>query len=469
MEPTIRSLEVRNLFGKKDFSLSFKDHVQIFIGENGLGKTTILNILYYLLSGNYEELSKIGFESIKINIGGEDFEFEKSDVNTYVRSHSQAAHRSSFYTRLNDLLTNKHITALRKIFDSSKEEMQKMYDVKDYLDANVSKVSAPVSLIYETVQKVLDDKSDSSAFDSFVRRVKEIESRIIYLPTYRRIEKRLFKETRRSQNSDTLFYMSSGDEERLLSQLSENIHFGMRDVDNLIDGVSDTITKISRQELDSMSTDLLKKEISSEYDSEIRFTKEEQEKIEKILNRQQIGLSDKERQTIQTKITDGSIYDGSHQLLLYHLSKLIEVYNKYEKYDQGIRDFVNVCNEYLSDKEFVYDEKTLNLDLMSKEFVPKATFKEVLGLDVLSSGEKQMISIFAMVYLMNDKPFIMLIDEPELSLSIFWQRKFLVDISKSPMCDFLFAVTHSPFIFDNELDEYTTGMEEFMKIPSHDN
>ena len=29
--------------------------------------------------------------------------------------------------RLNDLLTNKHITALRKIFDSSKEEMQKMY------------------------------------------------------------------------------------------------------------------------------------------------------------------------------------------------------------------------------------------------------------------------------------------------------------------------------------------------------
>ena len=115
MEPTIRSLEVRNLFGKKDFSLSFKDHVQIFIGENGLGKTTILNILYYLLSGNYEELSRIGFESIKINIGGEDFEFEKNDVNTYVRSHSQAAHRSSFYTRLNDLLTNKHITALRKI------------------------------------------------------------------------------------------------------------------------------------------------------------------------------------------------------------------------------------------------------------------------------------------------------------------------------------------------------------------
>ena len=291
MEPTIRLLEVKNLFGKKDFSLSFKDHVQIFIGENGLGKTTILNILYYLLSGNYEELSKIGFESIKINIGGEVFEFEKSDVNTYVRAHSQAAHRSSFYTRLNDLLTNKHITALRKIFDSSKEEMQKMYDVKDYLDANVSKVSAPVSLIYETVQKVLDDKSDSSAFDSFVRRVKEIESRIIYLPTYRRIEKRLFKETHRSQSSDTLFYMSSGDEERLLSQLSENIHFGMRDVDNLIDGVSDTITKISRQELDSMSTDLLKKEISSEYDSEIRFTKEEQEKIEKILNRQQIGLS----------------------------------------------------------------------------------------------------------------------------------------------------------------------------------
>lgn len=468
MEPTIRFLEVRNLFGKKNFSLSFRNNVQIYIGENGLGKTTILNILYFLLSGKYEELSRVNFDSIKIDIEGDVFDFEKNDVNNYVRTHTAAVHRSSFYTRLNDLLTNKHITALRKIISSSKEEMQKMFDVKDYLDTNVSKVNAPVSLIYENVERILDEKSDSKIFDNFVRRVKEIDRRIIYLPTFRRIEKRLFREKRSIRSSDAISFYSESDEERLLSQFSEDIHFGMRDVDDLIKSVLGSISQISRQGLDRMSTDLLKREVAAERGIEIRFSKRDLEKIEIIINRQQLGLTEGERKTILSLIQGGGIYDGNHQLLLYHLSKLIEVYNSYEKYDQGIRNFVEVCNGYLADKEFVYDEKSLSIDLMSKEFVKNEHFKEVLDLDVLSSGEKQMISIFATVYLVIGKPFIMLIDEPELSLSIFWQRKFLADISKSEMCDFLFAVTHSPFIFDNKLDAYTTGMEEFMKEASND-
>jgi predicted ATP-binding protein involved in virulence len=46
-----------------------------------------------------------------------------------------------------------------------------------------------------------------------------------------------------------------------------------------------------------------------------------------------------------------------------------------------------------------------------------------------------------------------LIDEPELSLSIDWQQKILVDIASAPSCQQLLAITHSPFIFDNVLDE----------------
>lgn len=43
MKPTVENFEILGLFGGKDVKLSFTNKVQIYIGENGLGKTTVLN------------------------------------------------------------------------------------------------------------------------------------------------------------------------------------------------------------------------------------------------------------------------------------------------------------------------------------------------------------------------------------------------------------------------------------------
>jgi predicted ATP-dependent endonuclease of OLD family len=79
---------------------------------------------------------------------------------------------------------------------------------------------------------------------------------------------------------------------------------------------------------------------------------------------------------------------------------------------------------------------------------------EPIELSQLSSGEKQIVSIFAKLHLQKDKKFIVLIDEPELSLSIAWQKLFLPDLLEAPSCEQLIAITHSPFIFENALDKY---------------
>jgi predicted ATPase len=79
----------------------------------------------------------------------------------------------------------------------------------------------------------------------------------------------------------------------------------------------------------------------------------------------------------------------------------------------------------------------------------------------LSSGEKQIVSLFSHLYLSGGKKYFVLIDEPELSLSVPWQRKFLLDIKNADFCSGLVAVTHSPFIYDNELKKYAHGVGEF--------
>ena len=77
--------------------------------------------------------------------------------------------------------------------------------------------------------------------------------------------------------------------------------------------------------------------------------------------------------------------------------------------------------------------------------------------------------MFSKIYLSDrNKRFIVLFDEPELSLSMIWQQQLLPDILNSKKCDFLLAVTHSPFIFDNELRNYAISLNEYFEPTTED-
>ena len=81
----------------------------------------------------------------------------------------------------------------------------------------------------------------------------------------------------------------------------------------------------------------------------------------------------------------------------------------------------------------------------------------------LSSGEKQIISLFSKLYLSDQEDNIVLFDEPELSLSIIWQAKLIPDIVNSNKCSFAIIITHSPFIFDNEYRELAIDIKKYIK------
>lgn len=114
----------------------------------------------------------------------------------------------------------------------------------------------------------------------------------------------------------------------------------------------------------------------------------------------------------------------------------------------------------MEDKRILYKSDIFTVKI---EHSDKIGIKPQIEFKYLSSGEKQIVSLFSHVYLSSEKKFFVLIDEPELSLSVPWQRRFLVDIQNGAYCSGLFAVTHSPFIYENELIKYTHGLGEFLK------
>lgn len=84
---------------------------------------------------------------------------------------------------------------------------------------------------------------------------------------------------------------------------------------------------------------------------------------------------------------------------------------------------------------------------------------ENIDLSVVSSGERKLLIIFAIAIFANDTVLIM--DEPELSLSIVWQRTLISDLLEYGKQEKIIAATHSPYIVDDDsLKDYITFLPQ---------
>lgn len=460
--PIIEEFSIKGLFGKKDVDLVFPNKVQIYIGENGLGKTTILNALNFLLSCDFKSLVNISFSRIDLVLQGKRYSLSNEELKNYLRARDGKSRRTGLYQRLLQTLLEPDVKELQNIIRSGQSDMARLQGVQQFLKEKGFDSDAPSDYIMESVTQLVVDRLECSEIDEMRQVIEELNIRILYFPTYRRIEKdvRTMLKERRNKSHFAFNSRILDLESSFVEELSEAVHSGMSDIKKRRDRILRRISDISRKELDTMSVDLLKTQIAG-IPEDLTLEISDKKKIEAIIYKSQVGLTPEEQGRVLGLMESGEIYNEKNKFLLYLLTRLKDIYNSYESYDLGIKAFVDICNGYLRDKQFTYNEADLTLDLEST--VKTGPIQEVLDLDLLSSGEKQLVALFATIYLDPQSRFIMLIDEPELSLSIYWQRKLLPDVMKSANCEFLFAVTHSPFIFDNELQEYTTGMNEFVK------
>ena len=76
-----------------------------------------------------------------------------------------------------------------------------------------------------------------------------------------------------------------------------------------------------------------------------------------------------------------------------------------------------------------------------------------LSLDKLSSGEKQIIVLYYDLIFGLENKTILLIDEPEISLHVAWQREMLDDFNKIVLLQkdqlSIIVATHSPQLINN--------------------
>jgi hypothetical protein len=243
----------------------------------------------------------------------------------------------------------------------------------------------------------------------------------------------------------------------------------MEDVVNNINSKMSDLKDDERNRLSKLTGSYLREVISGEYKA---FAVEEIEQlnpeaINSILNR--IGEDilpqrDKDRmRSILGEIRAKRSLDHDQQVIAHFLLKLLQVNDALRQSEANVRRFAEICNKYLGStgKQVIFDNTDFKLSVVGPAVSANDTGHANIALRVLSSGEKQIVSLFSHLLLSGiDKAFV-LIDEPELSLSVPWQKTFLPDIFETSQCSGLIAVTHSPFIFQNEFDSYAHSLNEF--------
>jgi len=454
----LKSFAINGLFGFKDVAIPFDKGALILIAENGSGKTTILNTLYYSISCKFDKLSTVEFESVVLEFtSGASVEIKKSDLNSLYNLDN-----FEIFSVLKRYLTSLEIEMLqREIRNISSSESARSQIFK--LIGRYSR-----SLPHEYSNKLLEeliltfrgnkdltfrgnkDLDLNSKIDKIKATIQEnLNESVLYFPTYRRIEEDL---KNLGYEDESFERLSRGEGEGKL------IQFGMNDVIDRFDEIKTTI-KNSALNLFSKLTG----EILTQFIEGIEITQEMRDSIQPdtlniVLSRVgENNISKSDRNKIEKLVSSGEINsDEQYSQLVYFLSKLVGLYEQQKEKDNSINQFATICNEYLTKKRIVYDEANVEISII------QTRNKNPIDIKNLSSGEKQIISLFSRIYLESSKDFILLFDEPELSLSIEWQKLLLPHILKSGKCKLLLAATHSPFIFDNELDLNANDLDTFV-------
>ena len=374
----IGEISILGLFGKENVTLRFDKTVNIFIGENGLGKTTILNCLYFILHGEYEKLVSIPFSQIimKFKDNKENI-ISKADVISYVdKSSSNRRYRYSEIFPYIEELINQYANNNAALHD------------EDFQDLIIVHLAKRFGVPYPQAQMVVLSylSSNNSKLKGDAQKVKGlreqisniIEERIIYLTTYRRIEKdyseyfTVEKERFRNVETDIL------------------IRFGMKDVTKSINNILEIISDKTNQGFNKMTGILLSK-YARESDKN-NYGNIDISLLRIVLDRLGKQIAEYDKKNILELVESNRIYQDGHQYLRDLIDELINSYNRLKIYDEKITGFTDTCNRYLNNKAFVYNPSEISLKLFSKDDNTE------LELSMLSSGEKQIVSLFSRLF-----------------------------------------------------------------------
>ena len=409
----IESFKITKLWGYRDIDLHFNGDVNILIGPNGSGKTTVLNLLHSILTADLSSITDIKFEQAEIKLRS----FIGKSIRTikvHIDEDLLKLKLGKKEYRFNIDFLSRRLYRQATLFDDSSSIVRQPIEIDE--------ITNLVPLVWLPVSR----RSSETEYEERHTRIGSLES----------VDLRL-KELRQD------FRHYHGD---LIAQLTERYKVFEREVFSVIlySKEHDQLKSIRNSIFHSLPTEAEKSQLLNAFEA--------------------AGFLD---QQMQSRIDDHFTACAAAEKVFPLVSK--EKNNLLDFEDVLVipligrtKAMVKYAEELETDKELIFAslrhyEKTVNsfLDGKSVEVEENGQLKIKLSslsspseLDTryLSSGEKQILVLLTEALLTVNDPIVYIADEPELSLHVTWQEKLLKSLVTLGGQIQVIVATHSPDI-----------------------
>ena len=428
----LKRIEVDGLFHLYDhhIDLDLNDRVTLLHGPNGVGKTSILLMIDAILRNNLARLRTIPFSRFMLGFhDGSTLELRvaptpKTDDGTHELTLTDGDGSNSEIVSLGP--SEAETIAAKIDFLRPHPSMVDMWvDLRDGELFTESDILSRFGDLYPSSKR---HQKDMSWFSNFLKNANA------YLIEAQRLVRR-YRDSRSSRSPRNLMF----DRQPISSVIDCSEDFRKR--------LDDTMADYGRraQTLDQSFPQRL---ISATEKLTVDKLQIEMETLDKkTAGFKEIGILDSTPVHPFDIGTLGDMRDSTQ-------ARVMTLYvNDTEEKLEVLDDFADRTRLFLDSVNAKYRHKQIRLD-RQEGFVAVSANDEPLVLDSLSSGEQHELVLHYDLLFRVPSNTIVLIDEPELSLHVAWQKRFLsdlVDIVQLSGFDALIA-THSPFIVGDRED-----------------
>lgn len=461
MNQFIKRLVVVGLHGRFDIDISFSDGVNIVFGINGAGKTTLLHLLANAANLDIERFTSLIFQTIKLEIAnGPTFELER-------QVSLQSGHHPQVVLRID----GEHIAVVPDFQERNRRQIQlHREEIRTVLEAN--SIETTYFPAFRTLGEAWSSFNLSELAHGGVLRRRLLPNR----PSLD-VPRQWHREARPSSADLDAQIIQTALAREVFGEFVPFIDYPsprdiQRELDNAIQRAVNRLASDDRSLLSDVFNRVFEA-ITHGWgdDTDYRTPEEIRDHIGKQLEQLQktqaeYGIPDSnsafdalKSQLDSTEILGQEPDDTTTRVLRVYESALSQRDENLKTAFARVRNYIDAVNDFFNGKQLAtapaseYDS-TLRLHILHEDGT-------VSQLEALSSGERQITGlIYSASHIAQGN--IILVDEPELSLHIDWQRTIIGAMVQQLPAKQLIVCTHSPIIGA----EYDDRMIELVFTPT---